>query len=326
MSPYIMKNKAFTLIELLVVITIIGILSGIVIVSVQDGIDRARMAGSQRFSHSIRTRLALDMVGRWPFEFNAVDFSGWNNHGALVTGTAPCVGGPWVAGVTGQALCFDGSDDRVDMGRRTSLAPASITMEAWVNISALGTYNGIVTNKVDANRGINLQVGTVQNIAALVGNGVGHRYIKTTWPPVLNSWYHIVITHDDASDNNILYVNGRQETISVFALVYDRADPITRIGMFYTFADISLPFNGIIDEVRIFRAAVPASYIQKRYVQGVKSLAANSGITQEEKQQRIAELRNSGQLVIDLDAALAGPIDFSSYTKYFESLSLDASE
>jgi hypothetical protein len=27
-------------------------------------------------------------------------------------------------------------------------------------------------------------------------------------------------------------------------------------------------------------------------------------------------LRNSGQLVIDLDAALAGPIDFSIYEKY----------
>ena len=90
------KNKAFTLIELLVVITIIGILSGIVIVAIGDAVDRAKIAGSQRFSHSIRTRLALDMVGRWPFDNNTVDHSGWNNHGTLVTGTAPCVGGPWV--------------------------------------------------------------------------------------------------------------------------------------------------------------------------------------------------------------------------------------
>jgi hypothetical protein len=61
---------------------------------------------------------------------------------------------------------------------------------------------------------------------------------------------------------------------------------------------------------------MPASYIQKRYVEGVKSLAMSGGITEEEKQERLTALRNSGQLVIDLDAALAGEIDFSVYNKY----------
>ena len=68
---------------------------------------------------------------------------------------------------------------------------------------------------------------------------------------------------------------------------------------------------------------MPTSYIQKRYVYGVKSLAANGGIIKEEKETRIAELRNSGQLVIDLDAALAGPIDFSVYNKYLETLAFE---
>jgi len=61
---------------------------------------------------------------------------------------------------------------------------------------------------------------------------------------------------------------------------------------------------------------MPTSYIQKRYVQGIKGLVANGGITQEEKQERLAALRNSDHLAIDIDAALVGNVDFSQYDKY----------
>ena len=325
MSPYIMKNKAFTLIELLVVITIIGILSGIVIVAIGDAVDRARIAGSQRFSHSIRTRLALDMVGRWPFEFNAVDFSGWNNHGTLVTGTAPCVDGPWVPGVTGQALCFDGVDDHVTIRDVTWFdGRVAWTIEFWMRSGPWrASWDRVISDEGIAAEPLHVVRTNSRNEIILELRAAGGGVIMSRSTPFTpNQWHHIVFTYNGTTltpyrDGVIIGTSISSTTVpgsSPGNLEFGRQ---SGRGNFW---------DGFLDEVRIFRAAVPTSYIQKRHVQGIKDLVANGVINQEKKQQKIAELRNSGQLVIDLDAALVGPIDFSPYAHYFEALSFEATE
>jgi len=49
-----MSNKSFTLIELLVVIVIIGILAGVIIVSVSSSINKANFAKAQSFSNTVQ--------------------------------------------------------------------------------------------------------------------------------------------------------------------------------------------------------------------------------------------------------------------------------
>ncbi len=71
LQKFIKKNSGFTLIELLVVITIIGILSGIVIVAVGDAVARAndsrRLADIRQLTFVLEREVALgravDLVG-----------------------------------------------------------------------------------------------------------------------------------------------------------------------------------------------------------------------------------------------------------------------
>ena len=187
----------------------------------------------------------------------AYDKSGNGNNGTLQNGPT------WVNGKFGKALSFDGSNDYVDCGNDSSLNPSNITMEAWAKANSLSNWAGIVTNKKDANHGINLQMGTVQNIAALVGDGSSWVYVKTSWAPSTGVWYHIVVTHEGTT--NKLYVNGNLEDTKTKGLAYSTPTTKTVIGYFYYDTSGSLPFNGTIDEVRIYNRALTADEIADLY-------------------------------------------------------------
>jgi prepilin-type N-terminal cleavage/methylation domain-containing protein len=306
------KNKAFTLIELLIVVAIIGIIAGIIVVTVQNAIHRATIARSLSFSRAIEQTLGLDLRGSWPFNGRALDRSGWNNHGTLHNFTPTT--GDWVPGVIGEALRFDGVDDFVKVPNHPNLNPTSITIEIWYfphnalttitqnQIRKEGSY--LIQHSMAAGR-LRPHVWTGGIFRVMEADG----YFTAN-----NIWYHIIMTYEATTGVMNLYRNG-----SLFKTVTFSALPIsTNIEPLYigTGSIGTEPTDGIIDEIRIYSRAMPASYIQKRYVEGVKSLAENGGITQEEKQERLTALRNSGQLVIDLDAVLVGPIDFSVYNKY----------
>jgi len=315
----------FTLIELLVVITIIGILSGIVIVAVGDHTERARMARSQVFSRTIHSQIGMDMVGNWPLN-HAVgtppvthDLSGWGNDGTLVDGNHANADGntppTFVPGVIGQGLRFDGVDDFVDAGNAPSLRNmgSAVTVEAWVRYDTY-TGGGGRPYSVIAVKGYPwtfLLENPSQRIRFRVTAGGVDASASDLAIHTLNRWYHFVGTYN--GQNIRIYKDGIRVGITLRTGELAINEGTVRIG---TWGNTSYNFNGIIDEVRIYRAAMPTSYIQKRYVQGIKGLVANGGITQEEKQERLAVLRNSDHLAIDLDAALFGNIDFSQYDKY----------
>jgi general secretion pathway protein G len=93
------KRRAFTMIEIMAVIVIIGILAGIVAVSVVGKIDQARVTAtmaSLKMLHSAVIQFKLD-TGRYPTEEEGLqalieqptDVTGWNTGGYLETTTLP---------------------------------------------------------------------------------------------------------------------------------------------------------------------------------------------------------------------------------------------
>lgn len=93
------SRKAFTMIEMMAVIVIIGILGGIVAVSVVGKIDKARVISTKaslKMLHNAVVQFKLD-TGRYPTEDvglqelveQPTDVTGWNPGGYLETTTIP---------------------------------------------------------------------------------------------------------------------------------------------------------------------------------------------------------------------------------------------
>jgi hypothetical protein len=188
------------------------------------------------------------------------------------------------------------------------------TVEIWINSGPFrGSLDRIISDEDVGQEPLELiRHSTANNLHLHLRQEGGTFFMGTLTSFTPNSWEHIVHTYDGT--NLCVYRNG----IIVGTCSSSTLAPGTNPGIL-TFGSRSgggNHWNGMLDEIRIYTAAMPVSYIQKRYVEGIKSLANNGGITQEEKQERLTALRNSGQLVINLDAALAGEIDFSVYDKY----------
>lgn len=154
---------------------------------------------------------------------------------------------------------FDGANDYLDLGYRPDLLTDSKTNEAWVNASSFTNWHGIISNMNSWGTGFSLQIGSVQNIAAMI-EGI---YLKTSWTPSTNTWYHIVATRDGNTNQNILYVNGVREASLTRSVTY-ASNAVTRIGCFYT--SPSLYFPGEISQVKVYNRALTAKEVKNNYL------------------------------------------------------------
>lgn len=175
------------------------------------------------------------------------------------------------------ALNFDGSNDIVDGGDVSVLNGVSqYTIEAWVKFDSFFTYETVFAKRVtDVDRAAMLQVWEpTGEIAVAVDHGYGH----TSDPLSPNTWYHIAIVYDGTqatdADRLKLFVDGSLKALtflspgSVPAKTPSTASRFT-LGAEYsgmmpidTGSSIQVPFDGTIDEVRIWNFARTQAQIQ----------------------------------------------------------------
>ncbi|MBW1744694.1 MAG: DUF2341 domain-containing protein, partial [Deltaproteobacteria bacterium] len=167
-----------------------------------------------------------------------------------------------VAGRVDGALSLDGTDDRVDMGKKDILSGASAaTWEAWVHPETLGSWKSIITSWNDP---------TSHTWAFDLYNDGLALHLKTTgdgdYPPdyrptglgiATNNWYHVVATFDgDAPSGHIkFYVNSelraQYNKANVGTTIASGTTDNLKIGVDRV---TTAPFQGIIDEVRVSSA------------------------------------------------------------------------
>jgi len=281
------SNRAFTLLELLVVITIIGILSSIVIVSMSGSTDSATIAKGKAYAQQIHALLGANAVGVWNFDEGAgitvSDISGYGNDGTLA-GNTHFVDSE----IEGYSLSFDGTGDSVNCGNNSSLnITGPITIEAWIK-----------KNIVDRRDDITLKI-TGYNFGAHNAAYNYHLFIQAqdsggTWRGAYSNanavtdtnWHHVVVSYERPAAK--FYVDGQP-----WGTGTRDYDVISSNGYFYISPDAGNPFNGLIDGVRIYSTALPATEIQKHYVQGLEKLLSKQSITKAEYDQRMTEFNQS---------------------------------
>jgi type II secretory pathway pseudopilin PulG len=306
------KNKlnklklAFTLIELLVIIAIIGVLSGLIIVSMNTTKDSATLAKSKIFADSLANALIVNTISQWEFD----DIVGTVNS-PLANGTA--VPDSWGGNngetenspilksgndcVTGKCLNFTGLN-YVDCGNNPdyNLANTNHTISLWFktvdNIGFLiSRYNGALP-PIGSGYAIYLYS---DKIAFDAGSNVGGPWNLSDDIVNDNKWHFFAISVNIALWSNTSYLDGKSSGPKGYSGIlqdYDRS--------LYLSGANELPeeanFIGYLDDVRIYNTLISASQIKEQYYAGLNKLLAKGQVTKEEYQNMLSELTNKTAL------------------------------
>lgn len=295
------SSRAFTLIELLVVIAIIGILAGMAVVNMSGATDKARIAKGITFAASIQHSMGLNCVGNWGFDegsgTSAIDLSG-NNSTGTISGASYSTTTPYGNGIAGQyALSFDGIDDNINVsdGSNRFNLNNNITVSAWVYPASAGSSSGLeILSKYASASSPYISYGLEwydTNKFSFSLGGTDNTFTTLySAAQTVNNWYYVTGTYDGS--NATIYINGVLSNSAPFikSLKYVSGQPLT-IGTWYGGA--TNYFKGLIDEVRIYNAAMPASAIRENYLAGLDKLLANNQITDQDYRQRLADLNST---------------------------------
>ena len=285
-----MKNKSFTLIELLVVIVIIGILAGVIIVSTSSSISKANIAKVKVFENSIQNELGANMVSRWKLDGNANDAWG-SNTGTLgdgaTTSTYPTLKSESEC-VTGKCMYFDGTDDYIDSNLKD--IDSDITMSGWLNLSDISgnTAKGLVgIRDVTLNQRMYLGITDIGNLYFCVGN---MSCINSGTSLKINNWNFALSVFKKSTGEMKLYLNGLLVGSSSGTRTNSNINYSIGAIMGNSFPSSATYITALIDDVRIYNAALSTSQIKQEYIAGLNSLLANNNISKEEYLNRIENL------------------------------------
>jgi prepilin-type N-terminal cleavage/methylation domain-containing protein len=279
-------KQAFTLIELLVVIAIIGILSGIIVVSMGGVTQKASIAKNQVFSNSLKNSLMLNLVSEWKLDGDVNDSWGnvdgaWNGSGGGTNVTANYR--PASECASGQCLNFDGTDDYINYGASSDYLAGSFTIGVWAN-SFVKTWHYILGNSL-YNVANAFEIYERQDS---VGYGVYYDTNlgnpMTIYSGAINQgqWKYITVVYDGSYLK--LYIDG------TFKIQVARSGTFSGGNLVVGSNGISRYWYGLIDDIRIYNAAMPTSQIKEQYYIGLNKLLSKGEITKEEYSNKIEDL------------------------------------
>jgi hypothetical protein len=213
----------------------------------------------------------VDPVGWWKFDHGmgatAYDATTNNNHGSIEGDVS------WVTGHIGAyALEFGGG--RVEVPDAAELRPDIVTVCAWIHMSGpQGAYARVLEKGNDNHETYNLQGGGYEMTFMIRDNGDGAHSVGalTTLGP--DEWIHIAGVYNGS--DMIIYVNGeRSNTSTVGSFTpYQSVGEVLDIGA--RPPDHDRPFNGMIDDVRVYDTDLSDGEIRMIYAGGADSNMAD---------------------------------------------------
>ncbi len=221
------------------------------------------------------------LVGHWTFDGKDMplgtvrDVSSQGNHGSMVdmaTSTSR------IAGKVGQGIKFDGIDDYINIPDGDTLDGfTNTTVALWINPSSLSGSQQLV-NKYEPTGDQRSYTLVFENSGiirwAFSNDGTSGTFgdwdTDSTVITSTGTWYHVVITHQDAANNVDIYINGSEvastlKTGSVTSIHSGTAE--LSLGIYKP--TLVNPFNGYMDDVRIYNRALSSEEVRRLYEIGV---------------------------------------------------------
>jgi hypothetical protein len=177
----------------------------------------------------------------------------------------------WVVGASAGGLRFDGIDDYVEIGHPPTMPAGNRrTIAAWIKLSNIPTASQTVLAwgqqppaehwrlEVDANRRLRFSCGAGYAVASRVVGDTQWHHIALALDPLVSNRPHVsdIRLYVDARPPPIYELNEQEIATNVMEDL--------RIGAPYDPA-ASQPFNGIIDDVRLYDTALSPAHVRQIY-------------------------------------------------------------
>ncbi|HRP51834.1 MAG TPA: LamG domain-containing protein [Candidatus Dojkabacteria bacterium] len=219
------------------------------------------------------------LVGYW--KMNEVSWNGTS--GEVVDQTLNNYDGTRIGDATtissgfGKSGTFDGTGDYVSMGNVLNFGDSTdFTLSAWVNRTTFTGDDQIIAKRnsestaevgyllwVDGNDGS----GDLDDVRFMVSDGSDEFLIETTTTMTTSGWNLVtVVFDDDSATNSTIYINGVDSKSSTTGTIADVNSLINSVN--FTIgaeSDAGEPWNGYIDEVRVYDRAITGEEVAKLY-------------------------------------------------------------
>jgi prepilin-type N-terminal cleavage/methylation domain-containing protein len=251
-TTYQAHARGFTLIELLVVIAIIGLLSGVVLASMNGSRQKARYAAAKQQEGSFYRALGDSLVAGWSLDecggTTSADIGGGGRTMTLTSGPTWNTDSPFG---TGCSLTFNGTN----YATASSISISNdISVSAWV-YSDNFNQNGFVVGKNPVNA--EWELFFEGNAVRWRGGAPYSNAISCTIPS--NSKWHLLVAAQSGT-TGALYIDGVKCVTSTLTAIGNDVGTID-IGRF----NGGYYYTGSIDNVRIYDRALELSEVQKMY-------------------------------------------------------------
>jgi hypothetical protein len=208
------------------------------------------------------------LVAYYPFNGNANDASG-NGHNGTNQGAVLVTDR---FGIANAAYRFDGTSSFIDLSMNPPITGLQTTfsISGWMNAASLSAVRGLYYHRGNyADIGVRIDKMTPASIptfnfvtlASSYGGQDNYFYSSTQMPT--NVWLSFAVTYDGATKN--LYINGRLDTSVAYSTALNWNFNFAGEAIGGGFAQQAESFDGIIDDVRIYKRALSASEVQQLY-------------------------------------------------------------
>jgi prepilin-type N-terminal cleavage/methylation domain-containing protein len=304
-------KKAFTLIELLVVIAIIGILSGLIVVSMNGMTRQASVAKAQVFNNTMRSSMLADLDIDIPLDSSYNDI--WSNNtgtgvgATLATQTSTnCVQSTCYSfngGVGGSA-----TTDYITLPDHSNYTMTTqMTAMVWVKgnsqVGHVPFAHWDATGTGTLRGEWEIAAGTGGALRVVVSNDgtsttLAKDYITSAAIPFDGNWHLVGFTFAPGSTTGTLslYVDGvvatATQTLNGNVPTIYGSTAVLSLGCSVTGASCTSGtyFAGLIDEARVYDVTIPTSQIKELYYSGLTNLLKTGQISSTEYSERVSAI------------------------------------